>query len=202
MITGLTIEGLAIERGARRLFEGLNLTLGRGELVTLTGANGAGKTSLLRAVAGFLRPHSGEIRFDGQDADEARAEALHYLGHQDGLKPARTAWGELCFQAQWCGGSREAARAAADRLVLQPLLGLEIRKLSAGQRRRVALARLISAPRPLWLLDEPMAPLDAERRSVLGALMRDHLIGGGMILAAVHDPLPLPGRTLAIGAAA
>jgi heme exporter protein A len=201
MITRLIIEDLAIERGSRRLFEGLSLTLGRGELLTLTGANGAGKTSLLRAVAGFIRPQNGTISFEGQDADDVRAEALHYLGHQDGLKPARTAWEEICFQAEWCGGSRETARTATERLALQPLLGLEIRKLSAGQRRRVALARLISAQRPLWLLDEPMAPLDAERRSAFGALMAEHLASGGMILAAVHDPLPLPGGTLAIGAA-
>ncbi|HEY3813383.1 MAG TPA: heme ABC exporter ATP-binding protein CcmA [Caulobacteraceae bacterium] len=202
MLTGLAIEGLAVERGARRLFEGVSLTLARGELLTLTGANGAGKTSLLRAVAGFLRPQAGDIRFEGQDAEDARAESLHYLGHQDGLKPARTAWEELCFQAQWCGGTRESAKAAVEALALQPLLDLEIRKLSAGQRRRVALARLIAAPRPLWLLDEPMAPLDAERRSGFGALMAQHLQGSGLILAAAHDPFPVPGRTVQIGASA
>ena len=202
MLTGLAVENLSLARGARTLFAGLGLALGPGEILTVTGANGAGKTSLLRAVAGFIRPQSGTICFDGQDADDARAEALHYLGHQDGLKPARTAWEEILFQAEWCGGSRDTARAAADRLALQPLLNLEIRKLSAGQRRRVALARLISAPRPLWLLDEPLAPLDAERRSAFGTMMVEHLNGGGMILAAVHDPLPIPARSVEIGVAA
>lgn len=202
MLSGLTVENLSLARGARTLFAGLGLGLRPGEILTVTGANGAGKTSLLRAIAGFIQPQGGTIRFEGQDADDARAEALHYLGHQDGLKPARTAWEEILFQAQWCGGSRDSARAATDRLALGPLLDLEIRKLSAGQRRRVALARLISAPRPLWLLDEPLAPLDAERRSAFGTSMREHLDGGGMILAAVHDPLPLAARILEIGAAA
>ena len=202
MLSGVTVESLAVSRGARTLFEGLSFALGAGELLTLEGANGAGKTSLIRAVAGFLIPQAGTIRFEGQDADDARAEAIHYLGHQDGLKPARTAWEELCFQAEWCGGTRESARAAAERLALGPLLNLEIRKLSAGQRRRVALARLVSAPRPLWLLDEPMAPLDVERRSVVGTLMAEHLAGGGLILAAAHDPLPVPGGALTIGPAA
>ena len=102
----------------------------------------------------------------------------------------------------WTGGSAASAKAACARLELTRLLSLEVRKLSAGQRRRLALARLLAAPRPLWLLDEPMAPLDTAMRRKLGEVMQAHLADGGMILAAVHDPLPFPTRALHVGAPA
>ena len=204
MITRLSVEALALARGDRPLFEGLTLTVAAGEAVALTGANGAGKTSLLRAIAGLLRPSDGAVRFWGAQAevepDVARAGGLHLLGHHDGLKPGRTAAEELGFWTRWLGGGAAAAD-AVEALELAPLLTLEVRKLSAGQRRRLALARLLAAPRPLWLLDEPLAPLDARRRERFGELMRAHLAGGGMILAAVHDPLPVSTRTFAVGAA-
>lgn len=202
MIRGVRGDGLALARGDRVLFEGLNFQAGAGECLALTGANGAGKTSLLRAIAGFIRPAAGQVTFDGdfEDADEARSKALHFLGHQDGLKTGRTAWDELLFQVQWTGGTRASAEAAVERLGLEPLLRLEVRKLSAGQRRRLALARLVAAPRSLWLLDEPMAPLDTARRALFGALMAEHLAGGGLIIAAVHDPLPVPLRELQVTA--
>ena len=191
-------------RGERRLFSGLDLEVSAGQAVALTGRNGAGKTSLLRAVAGLLRPAQGTIGFDGEagplEAEMVRAEALHMVGHHDGLKSTRSAWEELLFQARWTGGSEASARDAATRLDLDRLLALEVRRLSAGQRRRVALARLLASPRSLWLLDEPMAPLDAGHREGFGALMAQHLAGGGMILAAVHDPLPVPARLVEIGA--
>ena len=203
MITTLSIEALALARGERPLFSGFDLTLGVGEAVALTGANGAGKTSLLRAVAGLLRPVAGAVRFFGPggelETEVARAGGLHLLGHHDGLKTARTAAEELGFWSAWLGGADTAS--AIDQLELAPLLELEVRKLSAGQRRRLSLARLVAAPRPLWLLDEPLAPLDASRRERFGGLMRTHLGGGGMILAAVHDPLPIPARIVAVGAA-
>lgn len=171
--------------------------------MALTGRNGAGKTSLLRAVAGLLRPIDGAIAFDGPagelEAEVARAEALHLVGHHDGLKSTRSAWEELLFQTRWTGGSEASARVAATRLDLDRLLDLEVRRLSAGQRRRVALARLLASPRSLWLLDEPMAPLDAGHREGFGALMAEHLAGGGMVLAAVHDPLPVPCRVVEVG---
>ncbi|MBC6981534.1 heme ABC exporter ATP-binding protein CcmA [Caulobacter sp. 17J80-11] len=205
MIARVSVENLSVGRGERVLFQGLSFALAAGEAVALIGANGAGKTSLLRAVAGFVRPLHGLVRFEGADGerepDEARSQGLHLLGHHDGLKPGRTAWEELRFQTLWAGGTEASARAAVEKLQLKPLLDLEIRKLSAGQRRRVSLARLAAAPRPLWLLDEPLAPLDAERRARMGELMAAHLAGGGMILAAVHDPLPVPAKTVEIGAA-
>lgn len=191
-------------RGERRLFDHFDLTLSAGEAVSLTGANGAGKTSLLRAVAGLLRPESGVIAFEGEhgalDADQARSEGLHMIGHHDGLKASRTAADELAFQAAWTGGGAAGVARAVETFDLKPLLPLEVRRLSAGQRRRLACARLIASPRSLWLLDEPMAPLDAMRRAQLGALMQAHLADGGLILAAVHDPLPLATRTVEVGA--
>lgn len=203
MITALSASDLSIRRGERLLFRGLGLRLAAGEALALTGANGSGKTSLLRAVAGLLAPETGAFVFEGRDgaaleAETARAEGLHLLGHADGLKGDRTGREELDFQAAWLGGGQAGVGRAVSRLALGPLLDLEVRRLSAGQRRRLALARLIAAPRALWLLDEPMAPLDAERRALLAELMAEHLAGGGMILAAVHDPLPVDCRVLEI----
>ncbi len=111
-----------------------------------------------------------------------------------------TAREELAFWSRWNGGSLDSAEGAAAALELGPLLDLEVRRLSAGQRRRLALARLLAAPRPLWLLDEPLSPLDAGWRARFGAMMRTHLAGGGLILAAVHDPLPIPARSLELSA--
>jgi len=199
MLRTVLIKDLAVSRGERRLFSGLDLTLVAGEAIALTGRNGAGKTSLLRAVAGLLRPEAGEIVFDQVEAETARAEHLHMIGHHDGLKSTRTAWEELRFQTLWTGGTESSARVAAQSLDLKRLLDLEVRRLSAGQRRRLALARLVASPRSLWLLDEPMAPLDAGHRAAFGALMAQHLSGGGMILAAVHDPLPVSARIVEVG---
>ena len=203
MLRTIRIRDLSLVRGERRLFSGLNLQIQAGQAVALTGRNGAGKTSLLRAVSGLLRPVDGAISFDGVsgelEAEVARAEGLHLVGHHDGLKSTRSAWEELLFQTLWTGGSEASARIAATKLDLDRLLDLEVRRLSAGQRRRVALARLLASPRSLWLLDEPMAPLDAGHREGFGALMAEHLAGGGMILAAVHDPLPVPCRVVEVG---
>ena len=204
MITALHIEDLAISRGERRLFQGLSFTAGAGEVVAVTGPNGAGKTSLLRCLAGLLRQEAGRVRFAGAageiDADEARRGDLHLLGHQDGLKLARTAGEELRFQCRWTGADEVAIAGAIEALDLAPLMDLEVRMLSAGQRRRLALGRLVASPRALWLLDEPLAPLDAERRARMGELMSAHLGRGGLILAAVHDPLPIPARELELAA--
>lgn len=218
----ISVSALTVSRGERVLFRDLSFTLASGEALALTGANGAGKTTLLRTLAGFVRPDAGTVIFAGDDsgensttdsgdrptttgtmdtgrADGGRGAWIHWLGHLDGLKSGRRAREELSFQAQWSGASSDGLAAAVDVLALEPLLDLEVRRLSAGQRRRLAFARLIAAPRPLWLLDEPFAPLDARWRAALGLLMQAHVDKGGGILAAVHDPLPLPARTLDIG---
>ncbi len=199
MIRGVWIRDLAVRRGERLLFEHLEVRALAGEAVALTGPNGSGKTSLLRAVAGLIAPAAGAIVFEGlADADEARRGSLHLLGHQDGFKGGRTAREELSFQCAWAGGDEAAAVTAAERLGLARQLDLEVRRLSAGQRRRLALARLLAAPRSLWLLDEPLAPLDADGRRLVGDIMAAHVAGGGLILAAVHDPLPIAARAVRI----
>jgi heme exporter protein A len=203
MIHEVKAENLALARGDRMLFRGLNFTLQAGQAISLVGRNGAGKTSLLRAIAGFIRPLEGAIHFRGQvgviEAEDARSRGLHMAGHQDGLKASRPAEAEFLFQARWTGASEAGIARARQALDLDVLFDLEVRKLSAGQRRRLSLGRLLASPRPLWLLDEPLAPLDAEHRRTFGALMAEHLAGGGMILAAVHDPLPIKTGTLGLG---
>ncbi|WP_309088543.1 heme ABC exporter ATP-binding protein CcmA [Phenylobacterium sp.] len=200
MIAELRISGASVQRGGRVLFEDLSLDLAAGQACALTGPNGSGKTSLLRAVAGLVRLGAGEIAFGAAEPSEARAQDLHFVGHQDGLKPARTVREELAFWSLWSGGSQAAADEAARAFDLLRLLDLEVRRLSAGQRRRLALSRLVAAPRPLWLLDEPLSPLDAEWRGRMGEIMASHLAGGGMILAAVHDPLPIAAKSLDLAA--
>ena len=204
MIHALTLSGLTVSRGERRLFHGLDLRLNAGEAIALTGANGAGKTSLLRAIAGLLRPDAGDVVFhdgDGNALDEraARGRETHFLGHQDGLKTSRTAREELGFQCDWLGHTQDGMDDAANAFGLRPLLDLEVRRLSAGQRRRLAMGRLVGSPRALWLLDEPMAPLDARWRETFAVQMRRHLDADGLIVAAVHDPLPIPARALDLG---
>jgi len=196
----IAVDGLTLSRGERVLFRDLSFSAVSGEVLALTGANGAGKTSLLRALAGFLRPDEGTVTFADVDPVEARTKHLHWLGHLDGLKGARHAREELAFQARWLGAGADGVAAAVDVLALEPLLDLEVRKLSAGQRRRLAFARLIAVQRPIWLLDEPLSPLDARWRAALGVLMQAHVERGGTIIAAVHDPLPVAHRTLDIGA--
>lgn len=204
MIHALSLSGLTLARGERVLFRDLDFDLKAGEAVALTGANGAGKTSLLRAIAGLIRPEAGEIAFADADRNrldpgQARGRETHLLGHQDGLKSARTARQELGFQCDWLGHTQDGFDDAVAAFGLKPLLDLEVRRLSAGQRRRLAMGRLVGSPRALWLLDEPMAPLDARWRDAFATCMRRHLDADGLIVAAVHDPLPIATRTLDLG---
>ena len=198
MSLALEIADLAVSRGGRTLFSKLSFELRAGEAGALVGANGAGKTTLLRAIAGLIAPDAGFVAFGGIEPADVRARDIHLLGHLDGLKSGRTAREELEFWTRWLGGAAGAAKTAAERMDIARLLDLEVRRLSAGQRRRLALARLIAAPRPVWLLDEPLSPLDADWRSRFGEVMAEHLKTGGLILAAVHDPLPIAATRLEI----
>jgi heme exporter protein A len=195
---------LTIERGGRRVISGLSFEAAAGLGLLVTGPNGAGKTSLLRALAGFLPIEAGGFGLEGGDAERTVGEQAHYLGHADGIKSALTAGENLAFAAAMLGGdsSRAAQVAALEALGLAHVIDFPARLLSAGQRRRVALARLLVAERPLWLLDEPTTALDAAAREALAVITRTHLEGGGILVAAVHAPLGLDrAEELRLGAA-
>ena len=190
---------LACVRGGREVFIGLSFAVAAGEALAVTGPNGAGKTTLLRLIAGLLEPAQGQLELVEGAADTTLAEQAHYLGHRDALKPALSVQENLEFWYAFLGGrdapaasSAAAVLSALDAVGLRPLIGLPAAYLSAGQRRRLAIARLVAAPRPIWLLDEPTAALDAASQDRLAGLMRAHLAGGGIIVAATHGPLGLP----------
>ena len=193
----LKVSGLDLKKGHNLLISNLDFSLSPGEAMSLEGENGVGKTTLLRTLAGLTPPYAGKIAFfdshGALDSDGVVAAGLHLLGHRDALSPSRTVAQELRFQADFLGGNAEAAIAP---LQLETLLDLETRYLSAGQKRRLSCARLLMAKRALWLLDEPMAPLDATHRALLAGIMQAHLADGGSIIAAVHDPLPFAAQTL------
>jgi heme exporter protein A len=194
----LSGRDLSVSRGGRRIFEKLSFGLTSGEMVAVTGANGAGKSTLLRLVAGLLRPDDGAIALDPEPED-GRAQAIHYLGHLDGLKPRLTVRENLLFwQSLWQGAGD--IDDALDTVGIGGLDHLHVSSLSAGQKRRVALARLLLHARPVWLLDEPAASLDASGEAMLGRLVERHLAGGGMTMAALHRPLPVaPTQSIALG---
>jgi heme exporter protein A len=189
----LEARDLACLRGERIIFAGLSFAVSPGEALLLTGANGAGKSSLLRLLAGLIAPAEGALLWEGTDtfADRAaHAARLRYVGHGDALKPTLTAAENLGFYARLWGGE---VAPALEALGLAPLAELPARVLSAGQKRRLGLARLALAPAALWLLDEPTTGLDIASVARLGGLLGRHREGGGMVVAATHLPLPLPG---------
>jgi heme exporter protein A len=184
----LSVNNLACERGERRIFEGVSFTLQAGEALVITGRNGAGKSSLLDILAGRLHPADGMILFS--DAGERTlAECLHYVGHRDALKAALTAEENLTFARDFLGNPALKPREALDAVGLAHAARLPVAYLSAGQRRRVALARLLVARRPLWLLDEPTSALDTASQETLRLLLESHRENGGMIAATTHSPL-------------
>jgi heme exporter protein A len=183
----LSVEGLSLMRGGRTLFEALSFAVAPGDFVEIRGPNGAGKTSLLRVLAGFLPPGSGAVAFAGAPEPDL---ALHYLGHLDGLKLALSARAHARYWAALLGEGGDGAQALA-RVGLGAIADLPARALSQGQRRRLALARLIAAPRPIWMLDEPAAGLDGAGKAMLAGLIAEHRAAGGLALAALHEPLAL-----------
>lgn len=196
----LGAEDLGCVRGGRPVFAGVAFTLEAGEALVLRGPNGSGKSSLLRLLAGFLAPAAGLIAWQGEDVRRdlaAHRTRVHYVGHADGVKTVLTVRENLAFAIRLAGGRVGDLDAALDRLALRPLADLPARLLSAGQRRRLALARLFAAPRPLWLLDEPGVGLDHASRARLEEAIDTHRAGGGVAVLATHgDVDPQGAHTL------
>ena len=202
----LATTGLGIIRGERAVFTDIDLAVAPGEAVVLRGPNGAGKSTLLRILAGLLSPTVGRVTWDGAaiaDDREAHGRRLRYAGHGDALKLALSAFDNLAFWARFEGTPVDAVDDALDRLGLGALGLLPAGVLSAGQKRRLGLARLALAPRPLWLLDEPTVSLDAASVDLLAGMIWDHRAAGGMVVVATHDGLALPNaRTFVLEKAA
>jgi heme exporter protein A len=199
----LTAENLTLERGGRELFRALGFRAHAGEVVSVEGPNGAGKTSLLRLLAGFLQQASGTITLTisaQSEIAEAEERGIHigWFGHHDGVKAQLTPFETLAFYSQYYGVTGDIAAALADVGLLRAR-DLPAQYLSAGQKKRVALARLKLSGRPLWLLDEPLASLDAAGKALAAQFIQDHCNAGGIAIAATHEPLGIECTKLVLG---
>lgn len=192
-------EGLVCVRGDRMVFQGLDFTLEPGGALILIGPNGAGKSSLLRMQAGLLKPYAGRLLWNGEDAlddiDEHGAK-LHYVGHHDAVKPVLTANENILFWAQLRGADAGGVESALNTFDIEHLYDIPGRFLSAGQKRRVNLARIIAAPAPLWLLDEPTTALDKATIKRLEHAIQAHRDAGGMVVLSTHTDINMPGANV------
>lgn len=202
----LRIDELTCRRSGRLVFDRLSFGLGEGELLALTGRNGSGKTTLLRALAGLMPPEAGTVRWHGVDvADDPDTwrTRLAWLGHIEGLKGDLTVAENLIVAERLRGvKSIDGLDGALLAFDLVGLAARPVRTLSAGQRRRAALARVVLSAAPLWLLDEPLNALDAPAQQAFRDALRIHLAAGGVAIAATHAELGVAGRTLELGAGA
>ncbi|GGB33952.1 cytochrome c biogenesis ATP-binding export protein CcmA [Tistrella bauzanensis] len=201
----LVLHDLACFRGDRPIFLHLDGELRAGHALVVTGRNGSGKSTLLRIIAGFVRADAGQILWNGLDRDDHDLpwrERLQYLGHRDGIAGELSAGADLGHWAAIMGvaraGRADRVVAALTALDIPHLADLPVRVLSAGQRRRLALARLLLAHRPLWVLDEPTTALDRSGSALVAGLIGDHLDRGGMVVTATHLPLGLGDRAIGL----
>lgn len=188
-VKALVGDNLSCRRGFKLLFEGLAVSAAAGRALVVVGPNGAGKSSLLRILAGLLAPTAGTVRLDG--GGESVGEHLHYLGHEDAVKGALTVAANLAFWRTVLGGGGLGVEEALEEVGLGGLGRLRAQVLSAGQKRRLAIARLLVARRPVWVLDEPTTALDVKAQARFAAFGRAHLAAGGLLIAATHAPLDL-----------
>lgn len=189
----LVVEGLSCRRGHRELFSGLQFSLWPGQALQVTGENGAGKTTLLKTLCGLRRPAAGRVFWGDTDIHaqpDPFGQALLYIGHDNALNPDLTPFENLAMLQRLSDGQGELAAALAE-MGLHRGMRRPCRALSAGQRRRVALARLRLGNAPLWILDEPAAALDVTARELLAGIVSAHVTGGGMVVYTTHEPLPL-----------
>jgi heme exporter protein A len=197
----LSGRGVRCVRGGQEVFSGLDFAASSGETLAVTGANGSGKTSLLRMIAGLLAIADGSIGLEGGERELTLPEQTHYLGHRDALKPALSVMENLSFWRDFLDGEAFDAGESLAAVGLDHAAQLPAAFLSAGQRRRLSIARLLVVRRPIWLLDEPTNALDAAGQTMFAALMGDHQARGGLIVAATHAPLGIAARELRIGGA-
>jgi heme exporter protein A len=183
----LRADNLMCVRGGRVIFARLSFILPASTMTELRGPNGAGKTSLLRLIAGLIEPEAGSLTLEGGDAEITLGQQCHFVAHQDAVKPHLTVMESLAFWRDFLGGGDVEAALAT--FALTPLAGLQAAMLSEGQKRRLALSRLVLAKRPVWLLDEPSVGLDAASRDRLNALVARHVSEGGIVLASTHVDL-------------
>jgi len=182
--------GVTLSRGGRTLVKDLGFAAEAGEALVITGPNGSGKTTLLRAIAGFIRPDGGAITVEPGEQTQ-----IAYLGHADGLKPNETVHDALRFWAGLQGAPGEAIEPVMRRMAVAHLAKRPCGTLSAGQRRRTAIARLALSNAGLWILDEPTAPLDARSRERLAELITDYRAANGVVIATTHADLDWPDET-------
>src|ERR1700744_878884 len=195
----LSGRGIRCVRGGREVFSALDFETSSGEALAVTGPNGSGKTSLLRLIAGLLTIAGGSIDLEGGETELNLSEQTHYLGHRDALKPALSVLENLAFWRDFLGGEAGDARECLAAVGLDHATHLPAAYLSAGQRRRLSIARLLAARRPIWLLDEPTSALDVAGQALFVDVINDHLARGGLVMAATHTPLGMAAKELRIG---